>query len=258
MDGRIEPLERPVVRADDSAFTEGRGCYTSSRVVAGRPRFAERHVERLVHAARALGLPPVDAGLVRRALFELAEAAFGAGDGVVRVQVTRDGDGALHVFGVPRALGPEPAAWSAVVVRLAHTAAGLTTGLKVSSRLTLALAGDAARRAGADEALLVDAAGRLLEGSRSNVVVVPEQGPPATPPAEDGAVAGVARGVALERVPELVERSVSQQELLAAREIVALNAVRGARPVTNLDGAPVGDGAPGPWAARLAAALARD
>jgi branched-subunit amino acid aminotransferase/4-amino-4-deoxychorismate lyase len=258
VDGRLEPLERPVVRADDSAFTEGRGCYTSTRVVAGRPRFAERHVARLVHAARELRLPPLDPELARRALFELAQAAFGAGDGVVRVQVTRDGDGALHVFGVPRALGFEPAEWSAVVVRLPHAAAGLASGLKVASRLGMALAGDAAREAGADEALLVDAAGRLLEGSRSNVVVVPAQGPPATPPASDGAVAGVARSLALERVPELSERSLRERDLRAAREVVALNAVRGARPITRLDGERVGDGRPGPWAERLAAALARD
>jgi D-alanine transaminase len=71
-------------------------------------------------------------------------------------------------------------------------------------------------------------------------------------------VAGIARAVALERVPELAERSLGERELRAAREIVALNSVRGARPVTRLDGARVGDGRPGPWAGRLAAALARD
>ncbi|GAG47375.1 unnamed protein product, partial [marine sediment metagenome] len=40
-----------MVRADDSAFSEGRGCYTSVRIQAGRPRFAERHVQRLQRGA---------------------------------------------------------------------------------------------------------------------------------------------------------------------------------------------------------------
>jgi branched-subunit amino acid aminotransferase/4-amino-4-deoxychorismate lyase len=34
--------------------------------------------------------------------------------------------------------------------------------------------------------------------------------------------------------------------------------VRGAVPIVRLDGRPVGAGSPGPWAARLAAALDRD
>ena len=67
VDGRIEPLDRPVVRADDSAFTEGRGCYTSARVEAGRPRFEERHVARIVRAAKDLALADLHPDLARRA-----------------------------------------------------------------------------------------------------------------------------------------------------------------------------------------------
>ena len=37
-----------------------------------------------------------------------------------------------------------------------------------------------------------------------------------------------------------------------------MNAVRGALPITRLEGRPVGDGKPGPWARRLAAALEAD
>jgi branched-subunit amino acid aminotransferase/4-amino-4-deoxychorismate lyase len=43
--------------------------------------------------------------------------------------------------------------------------------------------------------------------------------------------------------------------LAQAAEIIALNAVRDARPITLLDGHPVGDGQAGPWAARLRAVL---
>ncbi len=247
-----------MVRGDDSAYTEGRGCYTTARVACGRPRFAERHVQRLVRAARALRLGDLDEERVRRALSELAEAAFGKGEGIVRIQASRDGDGHLHLIGIPRPLGPEPPTWSAILVPTPHDGAGLAAGLKVSSRLTLALAAEASDDAGVDEALLLDAAGRLVEGARSNILIAGDDGQLATPPLALGAVSGVARGVVLERVSELVERDVSRQELLAAHEIVAVNAVRGACPITTLDGRPVGDGRPGAWAERLAAALARD
>ena len=51
---------------------------------------------------------------------------------------------------------------------------------------------------------------------------------------------------------------VLEPELRGAREIVVANAVRGARAVVRLDGAPVGDGRPGAWARRLDSALAAD
>lgn len=246
------------MRVDDSAYTEGRGCYTSARVQGGRVRFGERHVTRLVHGAHELGIGELEREKVMRAFAELAEAAFGAGEGVIRLQASRDSAGHLHLVGVPRSIGSEPDEWSAIVVGVRHVAEVGDTGLKVTCRLALALAADAARDAGVDEALLLDDAGRLVEGTRSNIVVVLPSGPPATPTRASGAVAGVALAVARERLPELVERPVPESELRGAGEILALNAVRGARPITQLDGSPVGDGRPGPWAARFAAALAED
>lgn len=247
-----------MLRADDSAFSEGRGCYTTARSSGGRIRFEERHVARLVRAAGELRLGRLDPERVRRALRELAAAAFGDGEGIVRVQASRDGKGELHVVGVPRRVGPEPDTWRACVVAQRHAAEGLDAGLKVTSRLALTLARDVALDAGLDEALLLDAGGFLIEGAGCNVVVVPPGGAPATPPAGSGAVSGVARGVVLERVPEIEERRIPEAELRCAAEIIGMNAVRGARAITELDGAPVGEGKPGPWAARLDAALAED
>jgi branched-subunit amino acid aminotransferase/4-amino-4-deoxychorismate lyase len=259
VDGRLEDAGVPVLRADDSAWLEGRGAYTSARVDAGRARFAARHASRLASAARALGIGELDPARVLRAFEELGRAAFGEGSGVVRLQASRDARGVLHLVGVPRALGEDRAAWCAVIVRLpGPSGPAAAAGAKVSSRLSIALASDASRDAGADEALLVDAAGRLIEGTRTNAIVVDPTGCLSTPPLALGAVAGIAREVLLERVPELVERIVLEPELRHAREIVAVNAVRGARAVVRLDGAPVADGRAGPWAQRLDEALATD
>jgi len=258
VDGHLEDAARPVVRSDDSAWLEGRGGYTSVRIERGRPRFAARHAARLARAARELRLGELSEERVLRALAELSRAAFGeGGSGVVRLQASRDARG-LHLVGVPRELGPEPAEWSAISVRWPAAGPGAAGGLKVAGRLALALAADAARDAGADEALILDAAGRLVEGARTNAFLVDATGRRSTPPLALGAVAGVAREVLIERVPELVERVVLERELRSAREIVVANAVRGARPVVRLDGLPVGDGRPGPWAARLEAALGED
>lgn len=247
------------MRADDGAFTEGRGCYTTVRIRAGRPRFAERHARRLQAGAAALGLGPVEPERVARALAELAAAALPDGEGIVRLQLSCDADGELHLVGVPRALGDDPPLWRAIVAPFRHPGElALPGGHKLTNRLALALAGDAARDAGAQEALLLDAAGRLVEGGRSNVLVVDAGGRVSTPPLGRGAVDGIARRLVLERVAEVAERDVPEPELRAAREIVAVNAVRGAVPVVVLDGVAVGDGRRGPWAQRLAAALDAD
>jgi len=258
VDGRLVPGDEPVVRADDSAFCEGRGCYTSVRVQAGRPRFAQRHVKRLQLGARALRLGNVDAEALERALSELARAAFPDGEGIVRLQISRDASAQLHVVGVPRSLGNERLEWCAVTSPLPHCGVVLPGGHKLTNRLVLGLAAEIAREAGADEALLFDTADRLVEGSRSNLLVVTREGTPATPPEDLGAVAGIALQVVLERVPEVRRQPVVRADLREAREIVALNAVRGARPITSLDGRPVAEGRPGPWAARLGEALAAE
>ena len=258
VDGKLQPHDAPALRADDSAYLEGRGCYTTARVSGGVARFEARHMARLVRAARELRLGELDPERVRTALRELAVAEFGDAEGIVRVSASRDGDGALHLVGVARPLGEEPEQWSAAIIALRHSAEGLEKGLKVTSRLAMALAGDEGRERGVNETLLLDGSGHLVEGARSNIVVVPASGAPATPPVSAGGVAGVARSVVLERLPEILERRIAEAELRSASELIALNAVRGARPIVSLDATPVGDGRPGPWLARLQAALAHD
>lgn len=258
VDGSLLPAESAVVRADDSAFAEGRGCYTSARVRGGRVRFAARHVARLKRGAQELRLGELDSATVLRALEELAKAAFPDGEGVVRLQASRDAAGDVHLVGTVRDLGEDHAEWSARIVALPHDGASLSGGQKVTSRLTLALAGEDAQRAGFDEAILVDGSGRLVEGARSNLFVGLADGTLATPPIHSGAVAGIARSVALERVEGIVERPIDREQLATARELVATNSVRGARPITSLDCRPVGDGRPGPWCRALAQALELD
>jgi len=256
VDGELLPADRAVIRADDSAFREGRGCLTSLLITAGQPRFLERHIKRIRDGAKALRLGEVAESMIRRAIEELGEAAFPEGNGVVRLQVSRDGDGAVHLVGSARRIGKSSSEWSAIIVALPHEGASLAEGVKVSNRLTLSLAAEDARAAGVDEAVLIDAAGRLIEGTTSNLFVSTRAGALSTPRIASGAVAGIARSVALERFPEIEERDIAKSELFAAAEIIAVNAVRGARPITRLDGRSVGEGRPGPWSARLADALA--
>jgi branched-subunit amino acid aminotransferase/4-amino-4-deoxychorismate lyase len=203
-----------------------------------------------------LRLGEVEAADVHRALRELSEAAFGDGSGVIRLQVSRRADGEPQLVGIPRGLGIDHPDWSAVTSHLRPAGEVLEGGHKLTNRVVLGLSAELATAAGADEALLFDADDRLVEGARSNIVVVDGDDTPAAPAPELGAVSGIALQVALECFPEISRRTIRRDELGRTREIIALNSVRGARPITRLDGIPVGDGKAGDWARKLAGALA--
>jgi branched-subunit amino acid aminotransferase/4-amino-4-deoxychorismate lyase len=255
IDGRVAPVREGLLPVDDGAFLEGRGCYSTGRWTGRELRFAERHAARLARDARALGIGALDPALALRAGRELGRAAFGAGPGVVRLQASRAADGRVRLVALAWELGPEPAVWRAITLPFAHPGATPWAGAKISNRLLHALAGDRAREAGVEEALLFDAGDRLVEGARANLVFVGEDGAARVPPAARGAVAGVALSIAREGVGGLAEGDCARAALGSLRELVALNAVRGAVAVVEIDGRPVGGGAPGPWAGRLRAAL---
>jgi branched-subunit amino acid aminotransferase/4-amino-4-deoxychorismate lyase len=229
-------------------------CYTTARVRRGEVLWLDRHLQRLCRDARALGLGEVDPRAAAALLRRSAREAFGTGDGALRVDA-RARDGRLELEVKPRGLGADPASWRARRARARHPGPGAVPGAKTVGDAHLEAARAERDEAALDEALLFDAAGFLVEGTRSSVALS-LAGRPCTPPATRGGVRSLAREAALRACPELCEADVHETELARADEIVCLNALRGARPVLELDGAPVGDGRPGPLAARLAAALA--
>lgn len=253
VDGALVSRVEAVLPATDSAFSQGRGCFTTARFSRGRARFAERHAARLVRDARRLELGEVDPDRVLAALAETGINCFGREqDGVIRVQASRDGAGALHLTAVPHHLGPEPSRWRACTAPFPHEGPMPWSGAKVTNHLLFALASDHAKAAGLDEALLFDRDGNLVEGARSNVIVVGQGGVPATPDLARGGVAGVALEVLREREPAIRVRNMAAHDLNDARELIAINAVRGPRAIIELDGRAVGDGVAGEWTQRLA------
>jgi branched-subunit amino acid aminotransferase/4-amino-4-deoxychorismate lyase len=223
-------------------------------VRAGRVWLLARHAERLARDARIARLGELEPEACRSTFATAARAHFPDREGVLRLEA-HPGAGAPRLLATSRALGPEPERWRARSAPETHPGPGAAPGVKWLDDPFWAPIRAATRAAGADEALVFDAAGRLVEGARTSLVVVLADGRACTPPLARGGVAGVARAVALAALPELAEADVPRSALAGAREIVALNAVRGARPVTWLDGAAVGAGLPGPWAERLARAL---
>jgi D-alanine transaminase len=230
---------------------QGPICYTTARVTGGRALHLGRHLRRIQRDARKVEIGEVPLQLVRRAFLELGRHAFGEGTGIIRVEARRNSSHRVSIAAEARELGAAPERWRAIVAPIPHSGPDAWSGAKLLHRKLYDEARALSDAAGVDEAILVDGDGNLVEGARTNLVIIDAEGRPHTPDLRLGAVEGLARELLSERVSELSSRILHVSELRQSREIIATNAVRGACPIVELDGEAIGDGAPGPWLRRL-------
>lgn len=113
-----------------------------------------------------------------------------------------------------------------------------------------ALAVDEATAAGYDDAILLNQHGTVAEASTANVFVV-RSGQVATPGPDSDILPGLTRAAVIRMLADeadlaVAERAVLRSELLTADEVFLTGTGCQIVPVTEIDGRPVGDGAPGP------------
>ncbi len=234
---------------------QGITCFETVALAGGQLVCLEEHLARLGCGLVTLGLEP-EGGvqgvgeLVRRATEETELQ-----EGIVRVSV--------HAAGTPVGLALEDRSADVLVLitparytglaegvravtssRLAPDPASVPTGFKAPN-LARWLAFDEATAAGAFEALMLDAQGSVVSGTRSNCMAVID-GRIVTPPAPP-ALPGINRARLIEAPGLEVEiRAIPASELAAATEVLITFTGPGVVPVVDLDGKPVGDGRPGP------------
>ena len=265
IDGRVVPAAEARIPVTDHGLLYGDGVFEGIRIY-GRSVFRlPDHLRRFATAARAIGLElPVDRGGVEKIVLETARA-FGADEAYLRLVATR-GVGGLGVDPTtchePRifCIAAEIAIFSSEQLRagISMTTSSLRRPaldaldprVKSLNYLNNALAKQEARQRGADEALVLNAAGRIAEASVANVFVV-QNGALLTPPTTDGSLDGITRDSVMEIARaagiEAREQSLSRVDLLRAEEAFLTGSGARIVPVASLDGQPVGwdDVAPG-------------
>jgi branched-subunit amino acid aminotransferase/4-amino-4-deoxychorismate lyase len=248
--GLVDPGE-PVFRADDEALLRGSVAFETVRTYGGVPFLLDRHVDRLGFSIASLALPPSDR------VEELVQLVLAASppDHVLRLYRT----GQLLVAttaALPAGLDELRARGLALRSVDVGAPAALLAGAKTTSYGEAFAARRVAEEHGADEALLV-ANGHVLEAATANIWW--RRGAELfTPATRAGVLPGVTRELVLELAAvtdAAIEGAFQLEELAAADEAFTTSSIREVMPVSRLDGRPVGDGAPGPFAARLQAAL---
>jgi branched-subunit amino acid aminotransferase/4-amino-4-deoxychorismate lyase len=244
VDGRglVDPRS-PVFAADDEALLRGGAAFETLRVYAGRPFLIDPHLERLSASASALALPPPDGA---RGLVELVVAAAPP-DHVLRLYRTEQ----LMVATAATLPGDldELRSRGLTLAGVDTGAPSLLAGIKSTS---YAEAFAARRLVAPDDALLVSA-GIVRECATANIwwrrgdlLYTPAAGP--------GVLPGVTRSFVLDH-ERAVEGAFLLDELATADEAFTTSSIREVMPVVELDARPIGDGRPGPVAARLQALL---
>ncbi len=238
--GQMVAADAVRIAPEDAGFLHGDGLFETLRVDEGRARHVDPHLDRLLTS-----LPRVEIEIPEdRATLEAAVAAVArAGPrptARLRITVTR---GAAEVptrlvtavpYHPPEASQYRDGVAAVFVPDLRLDAHGPLAGLKSLCWQMNRLALLRAERAGAFEALLVNEQGRLVEGARSNLLVVLDDGI-FTPPLEDGCLPGTVRRRLLE-AGAIAERSLVPEDLVRARGLLLTNSLIGVLPVGRLDG----------------------
>ncbi len=255
----------------DWGFLHSDATYDVAHVWKRRFFRLDSHLDRFWRSAEKLRLRvPVARGELARILAECVERS-GLDDAYVEMILTRgisptfsrdprDAENQLICFAIPFVwvLPPEKhdAGLSLAVSDIQRIAPeSVDPTVKNYHWLDFVMGLYNAYERGAGSVVLRASDGNLAEGPGFNIFIV-KDGKIATP--DRGVLEGITRKSVIEIVKErgvpLEERAVSSAELLAADEAFATSTAGGVMPITKVNAAPVGCGAPGPMTRDLSSA----
>lgn len=263
LNGDFLPVSEAKVSVLDRGFIFGDGIYEVIPVYGGRLFRLPHHLDRLDHSLEGIRMAnPLDHRRWQEVLEELVRIN-GAGDQSLYLQITRGVSAREHDF--PRDVKPTVFAMSTSLESdPGETPAGIDAvtvedirwkwcHIKTIALLPNILMRQQAVEQGAGEAIMLRDH-FVTEGTASNIFIV-DNGVVLSPPKSNLLLPGITRDLVVELcnangIP-CVEGDISEQQLRSADEVWVTSSTREIVPVLRIDGAPVGNGQPGPMWQRL-------
>ena len=264
LNAKLVPPHRAVLSVYDHGFLYGDGIYETFRSYGGVIFRLDQHLSRLQHSARLIHLKlPYGLPKLRTSLYQTL-AANRLSNATLRMTISR-GVGELgldpdlcarptivitaRVFnGYPKALYNRGLVAAVVSIRRLGSDA-LDARIKSTNFLNNILAKIEAKRAGADEGLMLNREGYLTEGTISNLFLV-KKSRLYTPSPQVGLLEGITRQVVLELAGTMgiptEEGFLTPKDLLRADECFLTNTSMEIMPVRKIGKVPIGHGKPGP------------
>ncbi|MED7950854.1 aminodeoxychorismate lyase [Kitasatospora sp. NPDC058201] len=241
VNGSLVDSADPALSVLDHGLTTGDGVFETLKAVDGRAFALTRHLDRLTRSARGLGLPDPDHDRVREACAQVLDAnpvplgrlRVTYTGGVAPLGSERGDDAPTLVVSLGTA-ARRPDTTAVAVVPWRRNEHSAVAGLKTTSYAENVVALAAAHRARASEAILANTAGRLCEGTGSNVFVVLD-GTLLTPQLSSGCLAGITRRLVIDWCGAQ-EADLPLDALQRAEEVFLTSTLRDVQAVTRVDG----------------------
>ena len=259
IDGKLLDLEFAQISVQDHGLLYGNNLFETMRCYAGKVFRLDRHIARLWESAAFLGWPDLPDTEEMLAAVKTTIVANSLKNAAIRLTVT-SGKGALRpdmsscrkpsmfIFANDLVALPEEEyskGWKLGSVMLRRNQYSSLCKVKSANYLDNILARREAAAQGANEALLLNTAGMVAEGSISNIFIV-QDGVLATPDIASGLLPGVTRQAVIDIAGqtglEVMERQISLSELKQADEVFITNSLLEIMPVTEFDKLPLGNG----------------
>ncbi|MGD1018363.1 MAG: D-amino acid aminotransferase [Verrucomicrobiia bacterium] len=271
VNGEFLPLERATVRVQDRGFQFADGVYEVVRTYNGKPFATAEHLARLARSLEAIELKNPLGAEQWTSIIDEGIRRSGFAEAIVYLQITR-GYAPRH-RGMPKDVEPtivmtvRPLGPPATKIR--ETGIGVITvpefrwarcDIKSIALLPSVLAYQAAKKAGANDAIFVGDDDTVNESTAGNVFVV-TRGRLRTPPKSTRILPGVTRDKLLEAARaagvETAEERVIRAELYLAEEMFLTSTTAEVTPVVTVDGKQISTGKPGPISAKVYDQFAR-
>lgn len=263
VNGDYVPEEDAKISVFDRGFLFADGVYEVTSVLDGKLIDFDGHAKRLQRSLDELEMPAPEGDLLE--IHRELVARNGIEEGLVYLQVTRGA--ADRDFAYPEGAAPSLVMFTQAKPGLADSPKA-KEGMKVISIEDLrwgrrdiktvqllypSMGKMAAKAAGADDAWMIEE-GFVTEGTSNNAYIV-KNGKIITRHLGNEILHGITRAAVLrfarEAQMEVEERSFTIDEAKDADEAFITSASTFVMPVVEIDGTPVGEGSPGPVAARL-------
>jgi branched-chain amino acid aminotransferase len=254
INGSLVPASEAKVSIYDHGFLYGDGVFEGIRFFQHRPFMLFEHLERLRFSAQAIALElSYDLDQISQAIKEVIDH-FAQASGYLRVIATR-GMGPLgldpmccersSLIIIADRLNMVSAQTRAQGVRLIIASTrrfcldSLDPRIKSLNYLNQVLARIEAHQAGADEAILLNRAGRVTEGTADNLFIVSKSSL-LTPPVFEGALEGITRNLVIRLASQanipVVEHPLTPYDLYTAEECFLTGTGAELIPVAEVDG----------------------
>jgi len=236
VNGTIGPSAEATVPMKDDGLYRGDGAFEVIRLYEGRPFALGDHLDRLERSAAAIELG-FDRPALEREIDDLLLAA-GAPDGQLRLIVTRGGRRIAAIEPIPEH------AETLSVATVAYSPSVILNGVKSLSYAANMQATRLAKAQGADEAVLVQPDGTVLEPPTAAIFWVSPEGGLRTPALEVGVLESITR----DRLVKALHVEVGAwpvTDLRAAHEAFLASTTREIQAVAAIDGRALPE-APGP------------